>query len=176
MNVTMTATLGLRHEALEIAYTIDNREDHDIGVFNWIAWTRPDGTQTFLRRTAFIELVEDILLVRKMALPVPHGLHLAAYVPANASRIAARSVFVERIALDLPVVVMQPFRAALIAGRSIGLGVSASDAGAYPTSTAAVRIHADSFEALSRVLRADVVRSVDVEPEPELQPNVLGTR
>ena len=29
-------------------------------------------------------------------------------------------------------------------GRSIGLGVSASDAGAYPTSTAAVRIHSDS--------------------------------
>src|SRR4029079_12852185 len=27
---------------------------------------------------------------------------------------------------------------------TIGLGVSASDAGAYPTSTAAVRIHADS--------------------------------
>ncbi|MEO8632228.1 MAG: xanthine dehydrogenase family protein molybdopterin-binding subunit [Chloroflexota bacterium] len=31
-----------------------------------------------------------------------------------------------------------------IVGRSIGLGVSASDAGAYPTSTAAVRIHSDS--------------------------------
>jgi CO/xanthine dehydrogenase Mo-binding subunit len=30
------------------------------------------------------------------------------------------------------------------AGRSIGLGVSASDAGAYPTSTAAVRIHSDT--------------------------------
>ncbi len=30
------------------------------------------------------------------------------------------------------------------AGHSIGLGVSASDAGAYPTSTAAVRIHSDS--------------------------------
>jgi CO/xanthine dehydrogenase Mo-binding subunit len=30
------------------------------------------------------------------------------------------------------------------AGRSIGLGVSASDAGAYPTSTVAVRIHSDS--------------------------------
>ena len=29
-------------------------------------------------------------------------------------------------------------------GRSIGLGVSASDAGAYPTSTAAVRIHSDT--------------------------------
>jgi CO/xanthine dehydrogenase Mo-binding subunit len=29
-------------------------------------------------------------------------------------------------------------------GHSIGLGVSASDAGAYPTSTAAVRIHADT--------------------------------
>jgi CO/xanthine dehydrogenase Mo-binding subunit len=30
------------------------------------------------------------------------------------------------------------------AGHAIGLGVSASDAGAYPTSTAAVRIHSDS--------------------------------
>jgi CO/xanthine dehydrogenase Mo-binding subunit len=30
------------------------------------------------------------------------------------------------------------------AGHSIGLGVSASDAGAYPTSTAAVRIHSDT--------------------------------
>lgn len=30
------------------------------------------------------------------------------------------------------------------AGHSIGLGVSASDAGAYPTSTAAIRIHADT--------------------------------
>jgi CO/xanthine dehydrogenase Mo-binding subunit len=29
-------------------------------------------------------------------------------------------------------------------GRSIGLGISASDAGAYPTSTAAVRIHSDT--------------------------------
>jgi CO/xanthine dehydrogenase Mo-binding subunit len=29
-------------------------------------------------------------------------------------------------------------------GRSIGLGVSASDAGAYPTSTAAIRIHSDT--------------------------------
>lgn len=31
-----------------------------------------------------------------------------------------------------------------VGGATIGLGVSASDAGAYPTSTAAVRIHADS--------------------------------
>jgi len=29
-------------------------------------------------------------------------------------------------------------------GRSIGLGISASDAGAYPTSTAAIRIHSDT--------------------------------
>lgn len=120
MNVTMTATLALRREALEIAYTIDNREPHEIGVFNWIPATRPDGTLAYWRRTAYVELVQDILLVRKMALPIPEHLGMAAYIPPDASRIAARSVFVERVVLDVPVLVMQPFRAAVIGAEAIG--------------------------------------------------------
>lgn len=113
MRAALTCDVTLHRDALELAYAVTNGTDEEIGIFDWIEFKRPDGTSTFPQGSAYVELAERTLLVRKMALPKPDKLHVAAYVPPPASRIAARGRFTERIVLSLPVRVMQPFRAAL---------------------------------------------------------------
>jgi len=113
MRATLTCDVTAHRDALELAYAVTNGTDEEIGIFNWIEFKRPDGTLAFPQGTAYVELADRTLLVRKMALPKPDKLHIAAYLPPPASRIAARGRFAERIVLPVPVRVMQPFRAAL---------------------------------------------------------------
>lgn len=120
MNVTLSCAVSLEASALELAYSISNAETADIGVFNWVEWQRPDGTLSFPPSSAYVELVDELLVVYKRALPVPEGLKMAAYVPPPASRITAQGRFEERIVLSLPVVVLQPFRAAVARARAVG--------------------------------------------------------
>lgn len=120
MNVELSCTLTRGPDALSLAYAVTNDEARDIGIFNWIEWLRPDGTLAFPPSSAYVELGDGLLLVRKRALPVPEGLRMAAYVPPPASLIGAGARFEERIVLPLPVVVLQPFRAALLRGQVAG--------------------------------------------------------
>jgi hypothetical protein len=120
MNISFGCTATLAREALILTYVLRNHERHDIGIFNWIRENRPDGTLAFARAPAYVELIDDILLVRKMALPIPENLQMAAYVPPPASRVATNTTFTERLVLPIPILVMQPFRAALIGLKEAG--------------------------------------------------------
>jgi len=112
MDVAFTCSLSRSDQSLELAYTIDNREAYELGLFNRIAWPRPDGTIAFSPDLAYVELEGGRLLVSQRALPIPEGLRMAAYVPPNVSRIAAHSRVSVRIVLPIAVTVMQPFQAA----------------------------------------------------------------
>lgn len=114
MQITFTASLARRSDALDLGYVIENHGNTDIGLFNWIPWSRPDGTVNYPSSTAYVELVEDVLLLRKMVLPVPPGLRVTAPPNPYATRIPARSTFTERIYLNVPVAVLQPHRAATL--------------------------------------------------------------
>ena len=112
--VDLAGKVAVTPAALEIVATLSNRGPADVGVFNRIPVTRGDGTMSVSPDVAYVELEGDTLLVRKMALPVPEGLTLAAYVPPYASRLAPGQVLTETIRLPRPVKVMQTFRRALI--------------------------------------------------------------
>jgi len=120
MNVTLSCTVARTPRGLELSYVATNSEPSDIGVFNWIEWLRPDGTLAFPSSSAYVELTREQLLVSKRALAVPEGLRMAAYVPPPASVIPAGGRFEECIVLAVPVLVLQPFRAALLRGRIAG--------------------------------------------------------
>jgi hypothetical protein len=143
MKVQLSCAVTRRPERVELTYTLDNGEGVDIGVFNWIQWTRPDGTLAFPAATAYVELVGELLLVRKRALPIPEGLHTAVYVPPPVSRVRAGSRFEERIVLELPVQVMQPFRAALLGAQQIAEVVADQ-----PASASKLRLEVGVFPVL----------------------------
>lgn len=105
--------------AIQISYTIHNGGVHDVGIFNRIQRVHPDGTISFDADTAYVELSGGVLFVSKMALPIPPGLNMAAYVPPHASRVAAGSAFTETISLLLPIKVMHPFRRAMLKGQVV---------------------------------------------------------
>ncbi len=128
MQVSFGCTLVLGPASLELSYVVTNHERQDIGIFNWIRATRADGTLDFQAEAPYVELTDDTLLVRKMALPVPPGLQVTAYVPPPASRIGANKSFSERLVLPIPVKVMQPLRAALVGLKAAGQVVADSPA------------------------------------------------
>jgi len=111
------ATLVERGVTLSIEYTVKNQTANDIGLFNRITAVRPDGTLLLSSDLAYVELQDELLLVRKLALPIPEGLRMAAYVPPYVSRVAAEELFVEHFSLTLPARVMQPFKRALLQGQ-----------------------------------------------------------
>lgn len=159
MNVSFNCTVVLGHNALDVSYVVANHERYDIGIFNWIRYNRPDGTIDFRGDTAYVELIDKVLLVRKMALPVPSNLQMAAYVPPQASRIAARASFTERFVLPIPVKVMQPFQAALLGLKSTGQVVADS-----PAKAKQVKIEVGIFP---------IDDQCRLEPENPAHPNVL---
>lgn len=114
MQLDFRASLAPRSDALDITYVIENRGKHDLGIFKWIPWPRPDGTVVYPSSLAYVELVGPVVLLRKMALPVPPSLQIRELVAPKATRIPAGTTFSERIFLNVPVTVMQPFRAAAL--------------------------------------------------------------
>lgn len=117
--VRLECAVNLTPQTLEIDLTLHNHGSVDVGVFNRIAATQPDGTLLFSPDLCYVEIEHDVLLVRKMALPIPEGLSMTAYVPPYASRLPAGQKLSERVRLPLPVKVMQPFKRALLKGQVV---------------------------------------------------------
>jgi hypothetical protein len=104
---------------LEIVVSMFNRTRVDIGVFDRIPMEMNDGTTVYGPDVTYVELDDETLRVRKMALPIPKGLTMTAYIPPAVTRIAAGSLRRETTRLPLPVKVMQPYRRALLTGQTI---------------------------------------------------------
>jgi hypothetical protein len=102
-----------------IRYSVRNGSSEDIGLFNRITNVRADGTLEDSPDIAYVELDGERLLVRKLALPLPQNVRMAAYVPPYASKLAAGEVFTEEIELALPVRVMQPFKRVALPGQVV---------------------------------------------------------
>lgn len=115
--VQFDCTYNITPHHLEVRGVLANQGREDVGIFNQIRTTLPDGTTLFSPDVAYVELEEGTLLVRKMALPIPQGLNMAAYIPPLTSRLAAGSSHRETGRLPIPVKVMQPFRRALLDGQ-----------------------------------------------------------
>lgn len=74
-----------------------------------------DGGLDFTPDAVFVDLEEGLLRLSKMALPVPKGLSISAYIPPHASRVPAGESRTETL-VRLPAKVRQPFKRALIEG------------------------------------------------------------
>lgn len=117
--VDAQCTLALEPAALVVTYSIENEEDRDLGVFNRIPASRLDATSDFSPNHAYVDLEGGVLGVRQMALPVPKGLHVAAYSMPFATRIEPGKRLQETIRLPRPVRVCHPFKRALLKGEVV---------------------------------------------------------
>lgn len=79
--VRFECAVAVTEKALEIRMTLTNQGAVDLALFNRNYQFTPDRKISFPRDLAFVELEKDVLLVRKMALPVPETLSLTAYIP-----------------------------------------------------------------------------------------------
>jgi hypothetical protein len=105
--------------ALEVTYVIENRTDADLGVFNRLRALRPDGTTDFSPDIVYADLEADAIHLRKMALPIPKGLQVGAYVPPNASKIGAGDLLKETFTVPIPIRVCHPFKKAMVKGEVV---------------------------------------------------------
>jgi hypothetical protein len=111
--------LSASAQYLSIDYSLRNRGAVGIGLFNQITGVRIDGAIETSPDLAYIELEGGTLVISKLALPIPAGLHIAAYVPPFASSLAPGQTFSERVRVFLPARVTQPFRRALVRGQVV---------------------------------------------------------
>lgn len=115
-DVTLDGRLTERPGELEVTYTITNDGSVDLGVFNRLQGIAVDGGLDFTPDAVFVDLEEGLLRLSKMALPVPKGLSISAYIPPHASRVPAGESRTETFVVRLPAKVRQPFKRALIKG------------------------------------------------------------
>jgi hypothetical protein len=117
--VEFTCRIARTEAALSVSYRIENRTDEELGAWNRIRAGRPDGTHDFSPDVVYVDLEGDVLHLRKMALPIPPGLKITAYVAPNASRIPAGGVLEETFTVAIPIRVMHPFKRMLVMGEVV---------------------------------------------------------
>jgi hypothetical protein len=115
--VELACTVAVTATSLEVGIIVHNREPRDVALFNRVPLELPDGTAVYAPEIGYLELDGDTLAIRKIALPIPPGLTMTAYVPPAVTRLVARGMLRETMRLAIPVKVMQPFRRALLAGQ-----------------------------------------------------------
>lgn len=114
--ITFDCKLTQKPDALVVEYTITNERDVDFGVFNRITGTAIDGARDYSPNNVYREIQGAVLLLEKIALPIPQGLRMAAYVPPHASRLSAGKTLTETFTVPVPVLVRQPYLRAKAAG------------------------------------------------------------
>jgi hypothetical protein len=116
-NIVFSCSMNKKPTSIEVSYTITNNGSQDLGAFNRLQGIGVDGGLFFSANNVFVDLEGDTLHLMKMALPIPQGLQIAAYIPPHVSRIPAGESFTETFVLALPARVAQPFKRALIRGQ-----------------------------------------------------------
>jgi hypothetical protein len=117
--VSLDCRLAQSPGGLEVTYTITNGGDVDIGAFNRLQGIATDGALDFSPDSIFTDIDGDLLRLLKMALPIPAGLRVTAYVPPYATLVPSGKSFTEQVRVPLPVKVRQPFKRALIRGEVV---------------------------------------------------------
>ncbi len=115
-NLSFECKLTQRSDSLVVEYTIKNDRQEDLGVFNWITGTAIDGGYQYTPDNVYRELKGDVLVLEKIALPIPPGLRMAAYIPPHASRLRAGESLTETVTVPIPIEVRQPYLRALVGG------------------------------------------------------------
>src|SRR4051812_44634023 len=115
-DVSFECRLSRGDGALAVTYEIHNDSSHDLGIFNKLKAIAVDGALVFSPNLVYVELDGDVLRFLKMALPIPKGLTMAAYVPPYASLLPKGQAMKETFSVPIPVEVRQPYRRALISG------------------------------------------------------------
>ncbi|MFO0591952.1 MAG: hypothetical protein U0441_30680 [Polyangiaceae bacterium] len=115
-NISFDCKLTQKPDALVVEYTIKNERSEDIGVFNRISGTAIDGARDFSPNNVYREIEGEVLKLQHIALPIPPGLRMAAYVPPHATRIAAGKSVTETFVVPVPVAVRQPYLRAKVSG------------------------------------------------------------
>jgi hypothetical protein len=111
LRIELSVTVALQADSLEVTLMLANRMASGVAIFNRIATFAPDGTMSVTPSTAFVELQDDRLIVRKALLISPAG---ARAIPIFASIIDAGGTYDEVISLQLPVRVMSPKKRAAL--------------------------------------------------------------
>lgn len=105
--------------AVTVTYEIKNDSDRDLGVFNKLKAIAVDGALDFSPDLVYVELDGEVVRFLKMALPIPPGLTMSAYVPPYASLLPRGKTMTETFSVAIPVKVRQPYRRALVSGEVI---------------------------------------------------------
>jgi hypothetical protein len=118
-NLSFDCKVTQRSDSLVVEYTIKNDRPEDLGVFNRITGTAIDGAQHYSPDSVYREIQGGVLVLEKIALPIPPGLRMAAYIPPHASRLRAGESLTETFTVPLPIEVRQPYLRALVGGEVI---------------------------------------------------------
>jgi hypothetical protein len=123
--VILESTIGLGPDGLKLFYVVRNGSGREIGLLNRIPLLSPDGKASFPPDHLYIEIEETTIHFKKMILPVPEGLRMAARPVPAVMRVPHGAMFQEEVKVPLPVVVHSPLRRAQMVGDAEGKPVVA---------------------------------------------------
>ncbi len=104
----------------KVFYTIKNHTGEDLGIFNRIPITNLDGTVNYSPDSVYVDLENSVLLIRKMALPIPEELSVAEHVVPFVTVVRDGAEYNESFSVPIPVKVCNPYTKALLAAKSPG--------------------------------------------------------
>jgi hypothetical protein len=99
---------------LSVSYTVRNEGTREVCLFNVLPDPVPGETMVIRASTAYVEIEDGTLHVRKMVLPLPEVLRMAERPTPFITRVPPGRTFTEKIVLPVPVSVESPFRHALL--------------------------------------------------------------
>ena len=113
---------------LVVSYRLSNRGPGEVGVFNRLATSGLDGLAVYLSDNVYVEVEDEKLVVKKIALPLPEGVQVTVQPIPDVTRLPAGHTLSERITLPLPARVNHPFRLISLLSASPGSSIVADQA------------------------------------------------
>jgi|SRR5271165_4398998 len=109
--VRLECEIETKTHRLEVSYSIQNGSTGEIAIFN----SAPGVTSS-----CYVDFQDPNLLIKKVVLPVPAGLEMTARLVPEVRLLRKAEIFREQFSLSIPVAVNNPYRLALLVGRSPG--------------------------------------------------------
>ena len=116
LSVAFDCSLAVSPEALELRLEVVNNGPVEVAVLDRLRMPRPDGTVEFPSDAAYVTLEGGVLVVRRRILtPLPGRRPPPGYEPAYASRLGPGQRASAVLRFGLPLLVLDPLRAAALA-------------------------------------------------------------
>lgn len=127
--------------AVVVDYRLTHQGEGELGVFDRLSSTAADGASHLLPETVYVDPEGHVLHLKKLVLPKPEGLQMAAQIVPGIVILRQGETLAEQIRVPVPVPANNPNRLAMLVNEAGGATFHASQ----PAEATAVRLSLGIF-------------------------------